>query len=362
MRCTLVCRLLLLAISPLYAQDAPFRTTVPVVTTPAVVTDHKGNPVAGQFEKDFVLWDNGRERSIRVDTEYRPLSLVVLVQTNKVSVPLIRTLRQASGLFSELLLGPEGELALVTYERDIQTPLPFTTDYNAIRNSLGVLTAHDREPSRLLDGVDEAMRLLRTRPAARRRVILTIGEPFDRGSTARWQEVAERLQQLGVVLYQVSFSAKKAAYLSRPAVMPPPSNKQRGKYDPVPELEPEPITGPPPGPPSLTPPSQQGVPLDLPALAREIGRLGHTSDGERLARLSGGRTPSNFVGRKGLETAIDRISTDLHDQYWLSFAPNREEAAGFHTLRVEIRGRPELKVVARSGYWLDTSHANPAPR
>lgn len=336
-----------------WAQQPPtVRTTVPVVVTPAVVTDTKGRLVPDAFENSFVLFDNGQPRPVQVDVEARPMSLVVLVQTNQVAVPIIRALRKAGGLFEELLLGDRGELALMTYERNVSTPLPFTSDHSQIHIAFQQLTAQDRAPAHLLDGVQQAVTLLQTRPAGRRRILLVLGENSDRGSTTRLNDVSLRIQQAGVVVYPVVFSAYKAAFRAKPPVVKSDKDESNRKpYDPEPELDPEPITGPPPGPPVTSPPSLKGTGVDIGAAAGELFRLARPKTGDLLASLSGGRPKLSFTGRGGVEQAVTQIGEELHDQYWLSFRPDLAGAAGFRTIQVRVKDRPDLVVRTRSGYW-----------
>jgi hypothetical protein len=79
-------------------------------------------------------------------------------------------------------------------------------------------------------------------------------------------------------------------------------------------------------------------------------RLADTDLAALFARSSGGMT-TGFLRKEGLEKALQSIGTDLHAQYLLSFQPDANAVAEFHTIRVEVKGRPELVVRTRAGYW-----------
>jgi hypothetical protein len=79
-------------------------------------------------------------------------------------------------------------------------------------------------------------------------------------------------------------------------------------------------------------------------------RLADTDLAAALAQSSGGMTTS-FLRKEGLEKALEAIGADLHEQYLVSFQPDANSTAGFHAIRVEVKGRPELVVRARAGYW-----------
>jgi hypothetical protein len=71
---------------------------------------------------------------------------------------------------------------------------------------------------------------------------------------------------------------------------------------------------------------------------------------ELLARTTGART-IGFLKKSGLEQAIQEIGEEVHRQYILSYQPPPAEPGEFRTIRVEVRGRPDLHVKTRAGYW-----------
>ena len=89
---------------------------------------------------------------------------------------------------------------------------------------------------------------------------------------------------------------------------------------------------------------------DLIAVLVEMKRLADTDLAAALAQSSGGMTTS-FLRKEGLEKALEAIGADLREQYLVSFQPDANSTAGFHAIRVEVKGRPELVVRARAGYW-----------
>jgi hypothetical protein len=52
-----------------------------------------------------------------------------------------------------------------------------------------------------------------------------------------------------------------------------------------------------------------------------------------------------------LEEAIHAAGDEAHQQYIVTFEPKKDEPGVFHTLRAEVRARPDLTVRTRSGYW-----------
>jgi hypothetical protein len=66
-----------------------------------------------------------------------------------------------------------------------------------------------------------------------------------------------------------------------------------------------------------------------------------------------GGTEYGFHSQRTLENALTEIGEQLHSEYTLSYAPNNRDTAGFHPIRVEVQGHPEVgKLVTRPGYYL----------
>jgi VWFA-related protein len=68
-------------------------------------------------------------------------------------------------------------------------------------------------------------------------------------------------------------------------------------------------------------------------------------------KFTGGRQYS-FATQRGLDQAITEIGEELHSQYLLSYTPDNQEDAGFHTINVWVKGRSDLKIRARPGYYI----------
>ena len=69
-----------------------------------------------------------------------------------------------------------------------------------------------------------------------------------------------------------------------------------------------------------------------------------------LSGATGGKTYS-FLKKSGLEDAIQAVAQEVHRQYMVTFRPQDGTAGEFHPIRAEVRGRPDLRVRTRSGYW-----------
>jgi len=70
----------------------------------------------------------------------------------------------------------------------------------------------------------------------------------------------------------------------------------------------------------------------------------------QFARSTGGQE-FYFLRQKGLEDAVQRISTELHSHYMISYRPSNAEEGGYHTIAVSI-DRSNLLCKTRPGYYI----------
>jgi VWFA-related protein len=334
--------LLTLTLYPLCAQ---FKSTVPLVIAPATVTDVKGRFIAGLTASQLVLYDDNVPQTIQVDTVTDPISLVVLVEANSSSEAVLDKLRDSGILFSDLLAAEAGETAIVSFSYDATVVQNFTADSARLSHALKSLRVQG-DSCALLDGVMEALRLLTTRDPGRRGIILVIAERRDRSSKVKLPALLQDNQLQNTAIYWLTYSTFLTPFTSRPKnVWDRMTDEQKQDRDrmqsgrikyPWPEEE-EPL------PPAMAPGSLFNI----------FTELSHKADVDAanlLTRTTGGRTFS-FLKQSGLEDAIHAVADEVHRQYILSFQPKLDTAGLFHTIRAQVRDRPELQVRTRAGYW-----------
>jgi len=276
-----------------------------------------------------------------------------VVQATATAQPVLEKLRKEASLIEPILTGDRGEAAILSFAEQPQLVNDFTSDFGAIAKTLRNLDARGGGGS-VLDAVRAGIELAGKRSPERRRVLLLISEKHDRSSKSKVEEVVTAAQRSNVMIYAVSFSAMKTPFTTRAVSYCDPPNEEKkcshcdrtcgmcarqcyrddGKHhDPPPRYE-EASTG----------------GLGIFGIAVELARLAQTDLTEAFAKSSGGMS-AGFLKKAGLEKALERIGADLHNQYLISFQPEEGAAPGFHTIRVEVKGRPELLVRARAGYW-----------
>jgi VWFA-related protein len=318
--------LLLALLLPVFAQQEPpsptIRTDVPLVLVPVSVTDKKGNLIDGLKQEDFRLTDDGYPQQIRLDTPdtlVAPVSMVILVQANRIAVPAVTRLQQVAPLVKPVIVGQQGQAAVIAFDDEARVLQDFTFDADAIRSAIGRIPARTVKKSAMLDAVGEAVKLLRKRPASDRKVIFLVSESRDRGSKLTLREARELAERSGAVVYSATYSVQKQYFTTSPETAP--SLPDAANYFDV---------------------------------FTEFGRMTTANAAGTLARATGGRHLS-FTTVEALENLIKRMGDEIHSQYLLSFAPRESRNMGFHELEVTIPSRKEAVIRVRQGYWPERS-------
>jgi VWFA-related protein len=261
--------------------------------------------------------------------------MVVAVQSNSNTRDLFTTLRKTSNLLVPLISGDTGEVAVVTFDSQVQLLAPFTSDPAEIQAAFSRIKAGGGL-HHLDDAALESVKLLHARGASRKKVLLIIGEGFDKGSSVTPGDVFTLAERDGVLIYGIKV---------KPAN---PETPQKAKNPVPPEAR-----G--PGPMGTTQTmttdvQRGGYGPSLNDVYDYFHGLRANSNLSAYSKYTGGRE-QNFSNQRSLEKAIETIGKEIHSQYLLTFAPQDHEG-GYHQLTVQVASSPKLQVRARLGYWL----------
>ena len=265
---------------------------------------------------------------------------MVAVQTSANSGAVIDKLGGSGILFTQLLAADAGQTAVISFSDEVKVHQDFTGNPDLAIHALRMLRREGGE-AHMLDAMRQALTMLERRPPGRRRIILMIAERRDRSSQAKLPEVMERVERLNAAVYWLTFSPFLEPFTVRPKtaedVKPEAERIKKKQCDLCPF------------------PDDTPVPADLGpgGLIYAIGELIHLRQPDLsslFTTTTGGRALS-FVKKHALEQAIQLVGEEVHRQYILSFEPKGGEPGQFHTVRVEVRNRPELQAKTREGYW-----------
>jgi VWFA-related protein len=330
-------------------EPAVFKSGVSEVQAPVLVFDRDGQYVSGLQPEQFHLFDNGKEQNIHVDVSYLPISLVICIQRNQHVEALMPELRRIGTMIAPVIIGDQGEAAVIAYDSRVQVLLPFTNQADKITEVVKKLNTYGGSYSNhMVDAVSEATRLLKSRPKERRRIILLIGETRDIGSETRLREALLDLQFNNVMLYGVDMPRLETTLTAPPPV---------GRSDNLP-----PAMHPLPAGVASTPTSvaqayglnggrAEFIPMMV-EIFKDVKAIFKDNPVEAFTKGTGG-SEFSFYKQRGLQEAIQKVGAELHSQYLVSYNPNNLDEGGFHELQVAVSGAPEVKKTqTRPGYWL----------
>lgn len=332
------------------AAPAQIRIQSNLVTAPVTVT----NKVTGEFvyglkKSDFEILDNGKPQHItEFSREPNKVAVVILIQNNEAVAPLLNEIKQLAPMFSQLMLGPKGEAAVITFSSTIKVDQTFSSSEATLDKTLHAIKVGGTK-ARLNDALMQAMNLLSERPKTERRVILAFSSGNNSGSQTSKTEVIRRATSAEVEIYGLGLSLSKS-YLDR--------DKQPMNLPTNPENENVALPGG-PGRPN-TPSSSMGtfgatVPATgaIKAAMRGVPGIVFSNAVETYARYTGGKFYSQWSST-GLQVHLSAIAADVHSQYLLAYVPNNLSELGFHRLEVKVvRDGKKVKVRTRRGYFYE---------
>ncbi len=325
----------------------PIVVRVEVMQTPVLVFDRDGNYVNGIHADQFRLFDNDREQNISVDVSFTPISLVICVQANAHVEGLLPQVKKIGNLVGPLIIGDQGEAAVIAYDHRIRTMQEFTSDPQKITDAVKKITPGSMS-NRMVDAVSVATRMLSNRPKNRRRIIVLLGETRDLGSETRSKEVLMSMQLNNVSFYGVDMS-RFITTLTAPPPVPRPNTLPPAMANLPPSAVSSPTTV------AQTKGENGGraefIPLMI-EIFRDAKAIFKDNPVEVFTKGTGG-SEFGFHSGRTLEDAMQRVGEELHSEYTITYTPNNRDEGGFHTVKVAVLGHPEVKrVQTRPGYWI----------
>ena len=140
--------------------------------------------------------------------------MVIVLQANA-RRGILPQVKKIGGLVAPIIIGDQGEAAVIAFDSRIRKIQDFTSDPEKITKAVKDLYAGSSS-SRMIDAVAEATAMLKKRPTNRRRVILYIGETRDIASETRLREALMDLQYANVLFYPVDMSRLFSTLSAKP--------------------------------------------------------------------------------------------------------------------------------------------------
>lgn len=329
--------------APAARQSAAIKVLSNLVVTPVTVIDPDGEFIYDLTEKDFEVLDNGAPQHLEsFESEGRPVGLVIVIQTSRSVEPLLDQVRPLGSVFSSLVLGPQGQAAVLTFNDRVHVAQDFSDDSDQLATTLRRI-APEGVGSRLNDALMRAVALLERRPKTERRIIVAFADGYDSGSETDTKEVIRRATGSEVTIYGLGFNPVQGLLSRRPELSGP------GPLDTN-------VTRPLPPGGVPTPTASANVydtPIPIVDIVTATGEVIRSAVASSLLEYYAGYTGGVFYKhwkKKVVEDQLSRIATEIHSQYELAYVPDTLTQGGFHKIEVKVH-RPGLKVRARAGYF-----------
>jgi VWFA-related protein len=329
--------------------DTRIRVQANIVSAPVTVINSKGDYVFDLQEKDFEVLDNGvRQHIEQFSLEQRPLAAVIVVEANNTSEPLLDEVRPLGPVFSSLMLGPQGEAAVVTYGDQIRDVQDFTQKGDELETALRRLEARGGAVH-LNDALAYAIALLESQPKESRRIIVAFSDGHDIGSRTTKEEVVQRALDAGITIYGLGFSPAHAMLAKQPKA-PPPNPLATNIALPSPPNMPATASN----IENNWPTSGEAPTLPIIPLILASGEMIRSTVAKNAMEFYAGYTGGLSYGawsKKPLQDELNKIADEIQSQYEIAYVPHAPSANGFHRIEVHV-DRSGVKVRTKAGYFL----------
>jgi VWFA-related protein len=374
--------------------DPVITSQTSVVLVPALVRTRSGAMVYTLKADDFVITDDGIPQKVTLeeDTGGEPLAMVVVVEIGGAGARQFQNFSSIAPPLAPMLASIVGnvphQLAVVTFDSHIQNFTgdideaadalrrlrPGCTRQHHLDNCQSPLAVHDvpsgDNGAAILDSLEYAVDLLRSKPIGYRRAILLISETVDRGSETTVEQAVRDITNTNTTIYSIGFSTAKseAAHYAARQLPTQPSGRPKGllsleNHHPNPQhgcmgKDPNPD---PDGPRNRWEQAYDCLAQLAPPLTFAKMAVIATVDGlqqnvpETVTHLTGGEY-FKLTNEKSLESALGTIGNHLPNRYVLSFHPQNPHP-GLHAIGLSLPDYEGLEVTARTRYWADAPEA-----
>jgi Ca-activated chloride channel homolog len=312
---------------PPTAAPAPIQVQVNEVIVPITVTDEKGRFVSDLDQKDFTVYDQGKEQQIQFFTRERSQPVVVgfLIDLSNSSRLHWKNYQDAAvEMVQNLIPGDNPKFSgyLIGYSNSADLMVDTGSDPEPMVQRLGKLRPSGG--AALYDAIYMACssrKLIQGEPIEPRRILVIIGDGHDNASKKTIDEALEIAQRNLVTIYGVStvafgFANEDAKNLTRLA------EETGGRVEYPLEGVFKDVAG------YLSTPSDEGnYPLKV-------------GTGQYAAELA-----------NGMYHAVEAVVGEVTTQYIIRYIPNETDAKrDFRNIEVRVN-LPNVKVRARKGYY-----------
>ncbi len=323
----------------------PLRVRVNLVRLPVTVRGPHGHLAINLGPENFLVYDNGNLQHIRhFDVGGSPMSVVLVVETSSRVSPLLPTIRKTGILFTDLVLGANGEGALIGFGDKTHLLVPFTASHDRLEKAIHDLKSGD-SGVHLYDALYRAVQMLQDQPQNRRRVIIAISESKDTGSLNGIESVLRDAELANISIYTIGLSTASAKVRAKPTQASgpqfgPPGTFSNPGYPGVPQT-----------PLSMRQQSGNVNPLPLIEMLVKMGVHLLSRKALKAAAAATGGDHVSALRDSSIQQAISRFGREMNAAYTIAYRAPTNGPWGYHTITVKVT-EPGYSVRTRPGYFI----------
>jgi VWFA-related protein len=326
-------------------QSAVFQSETKEVSIDAVVTGKKGEPVGDLSAKDFRVWEDNKEQTIRsfalsTDSTAEPRRLVLFFDDASLSPADEAATRQAAARFVDSNVSANRLMAIVTFDGAFRVAQSFTDNAGRLKDALAGVRLGEQNPN-----VMDPRRWRSSRSS-----LPLEANQSSVNARGLMEAVGYLAQNLNVVPGRkmiVLFSAPVSFSGLQPGDVAPLTricNRSDVAVYPVVPTAVQDASDSPTGPVGLVRPGVPGPPSSSTEVQPDVPQGANIPF--TLAKDTGG-----FVVpmSNDLPAELEKVATEQNQYYVLSYTPPDSKEGACHTLRVKV-DRRHLDVRSRSSY------------
>lgn len=317
------------------AQDPNVNETIRVdtrlVSIPVIVSDHNGRYVPNLNQTDFTVLEDGSPQKIEffAATE-EPLTIALLIDTSQSTRPVLGDIKDSAKSFLKLLT-PKDRAMIVSFDYDIHTLSPLTSDQDQLKKAVKSAEIPDGLFGTMLR--DAAYQTVNRTFAGitGRKAIIILTDGKDAGSRMTSRELLYSLQESDTLIYTIMFKTDDRIRQQQIFRQGRNGDIFGGRF---------------PG--GGFPPMQRR--RDNPQREERMRRVNEEAAAflQKLSEITAGRFYSSKDGK--LKNTFASIVEELRFQYRLGFYPPEEtNERTLHELKVKV-AKPDTVVRSRNSY------------
>jgi len=298
-------------VETLPADPSALRIETTLVIVPVMAMDKDGKYLPGLAAADFEVYEDGIKQEISdFGGAETPIHVALVLDVSGSTRFKLEDIQDAALDFVEQLR-PQDRVMVVSFDQEVRVDAEFTNERKKLMRA--ILRTRTGGGTRVQDALDLTLTERLDKIQGRKAVVVFTDGVDTSSRLASWQDVTERVEESGVVVYPVRYNTQAdvtSLFIASPAT---PNAKNDGRNRIVKEYE------------------------------QAAQRL------KNLSAVSGGRYYE--VGTIGdTNQAFANIAEELRRHYWLGYYPADTARDGkYHKIRVVV-GKPEAIIRARQGY------------